>query len=78
MFTEPPAREVVLQLNAARMIGPRQASYYGRGGWHGESEDEEEEQPTGQNLEVQVVRQAQYIDGMCILLLVKTLRFKLC
>jgi hypothetical protein len=69
MFTEPPAREVVLQLNAARMTGPRQASYYGRDGWLSESEDKDEEQSTGQNLEVQVLRRAQYIDGMCTLLL---------
>jgi hypothetical protein len=42
MFIEPPAREAVLPLNAAR-TGPTRPCY----GWLSESEDEEEEQPTG-------------------------------
>jgi hypothetical protein len=68
MFIEPPAREAVLPLNAARRTGPRCPCY----GWLSESEDEEEEQPTGQKHEVHVlslVERAQYIDGMCTLLL---------
>ena len=73
MFIEPPAREAVLPLNAARRTGPRRPSYYGWGGWLiSESEDEEEEQPTGQKHEVHVLspgERAQYIDGMCTLLL---------
>ena len=72
MFIEPPASEAVLPLNAARRTGPRRPSYYGWGGWLSESEDEEEEQPTGQKHEVHVLspgERAQYIDGMCTLLL---------
>ncbi|XP_066381759.1 uncharacterized protein [Miscanthus floridulus] len=47
MFIEPPAREAALPLNAARRIGPTLPCY----GWLSESEDEEEEQPTGQKHE---------------------------
>ena len=68
MFIEPPAREAALPLNAARRTGPTRPCY----GWLSESEDEEEEQPTGQKHEVHVLspgERAQYIDGMCTLLL---------
>jgi len=46
MFIEPPVREAALPLNAARRTGPTRPCY----GWLSESEDEEEEQPTGQNM----------------------------
>lgn len=44
MFIEPPALEDVAPLNAAiRMGGTRRSCY----GWLSDSEDDEEEQPTG-------------------------------
>jgi len=51
MFIEPPVREAALPLNAARRTGPMLPCY----GWLSESEDEEEEQSTGQKHEVRVL-----------------------
>jgi len=55
MSIEPPVCEAVLPLNVAIRTRPRRPCY----GWLSESEDEEEEQPTGQKHEVHVLSRGE-------------------